>query len=302
MQLKMQLATTSFDRLPSRPIGRGPALNRLFSRISEMSHLPVGAQQLVRLLAGPADLEKLQELIQTDPSLVAQILRRVNSPYYNLDTEVNDLGVAARLLGFREFSNVAFTVYLSRMFSSPISFGTFSLSGLWAHSVAVASAAQMISRVCGRADPNEAFMAGLLHDIGLLLCYKQMRRRFMQVVERIQDRSITSRVEQELYSFDHAHLGAYVARSWGLSDTIADAIALHHDAENRADKQMHLVYVVAAANYLSSRAGWTSLGVHNAMPLPDHAYRTLGLDQVALFVIWKELATTLEKSSALAEL
>lgn len=298
----MQTATTRSDALSSRPAGRGPALNQLFSRISDLSRLDIGAQQLLRLNRDSDDLNKLQVLIQSDPSLVAQILRRVNSPYYNLDTKVKELSVAARLLGFREFSNLAFAVYLSRMFTSPVSFATFSLSGLWAHSVAVASTAQLISRVCGRADPAQAFMAGLLHDIGLLMCYKQMRQRFMGVVERIQNRTMTTRVEQDIYSFDHAQLGAHVTKSWGLASSIVEAVSHHHDVESHAAEQTPLVYVVATANYFSSRAGWTSLGVHNVALPPDHAYHSLGLDQVALSIIWKELAATLEKSGALAEL
>ena len=62
-----------------------------------------------------------------------------------------------------------------------------------------------------------------------------------------------------------------------------------------------LVFVVAAANYLCSRAGWTSLGVHNVSIPPDDTYRVLGLDEVALSIIWEELAPTLEKASLLAD-
>jgi putative nucleotidyltransferase with HDIG domain len=292
----------SFDAVTNRPLGRGPALKRLFARISDMSSLAMGAQQIVRLCRGSSNLEHLQELIQTDPSLVAQILRRVNSSYYQLDTHVHDLTVAARLLGFREFSNLALTVYFSRMYSPPMSFGTFNMAGLWAHSVAVAAAAQLVSRVCGCAAPAEAYLAGLLHDIGLLLCCKQMRRRFMQVVEQVQGRRMTSHVERQVYSFDHAQLGAHVARNWEFPEPIVDTIEHHHDVESYTGPHASLVYVIVAANYFCSRAGWTSLGVHNVALPPDDTYRVLGLDQVALSIIWDELSVTLEKAAALAQL
>ncbi len=297
----MPTAPSSLDMLMNRPMGRGVALKRLFSRISDMSSLAIGAQQMVRLTRESASLDELQQLIQTDPSLVAQIVRRVNSPYYHLDAEVHELTVAARLLGFREFSNVAFTVYLSRMFSPPMDFGTFSMVGLWGHSVAVAAAAQLVSRVCGCATPADAFTAGLLHDIGLLLACRQMRRRFIQVVERIQDRTPTQNVERDIYSFDHAQLGGHIARTWEFPDSIVDAIAHHHQVENYSGPHKPLVYVVATANYLCSRAGWTSLGVHNVELPPNNTYRILGLDQIALSVIWDELADTLENACSLAE-
>lgn len=298
----MPEAPSSLDSLVSRPMGRGPALKRLFERISDMSNLAIGAQQVVRLGRGPTDLERLQETIQADPSLVAQLLRRVNSPYYRLDTEVHDLSVAARLLGFHEFSNVALTVYLSRMFSPPMAFGTFTMAGLWGHSVAVAAAAQLVSRVCGCADPAEAFTAGLLHDIGLLFCCKQMRRRFMQVVERVRGRTMTPHVERQVYSFDHAQLGSHVARNWEFPAQVVDAIAYHHDVESYSGLHQPIVYVVAAANYFCSRAGWMSLGVHNVALPPDDTFRVLGLDRVALSIIWQELPSTLEKAAALADL
>ncbi len=297
----MPSAPRSLNTLLNRPMGRGAALKRLFARIGDMSNLAIGAQQMVRLTRESASIEELQQLIQTDPSLVAQILRRVNSPYYHLDAEVHELTVAARLLGFREFSNVAFTVYLSRMFSPPMDFGTFSMAGLWSHSVAVAVAAQLVSRVCGCATPADAFTAGLLHDIGLLLTCRQMRRRFIQVVERIQNRAPTPGVERQIYSFDHAQLGAHIARTWEFRDNITDAIAHHHQVESYSGPHKPLVFVVATANYLCSRAGWTSLGVHNVELPPNNTYRVLGLDQIALSVIWDELADTLENATSLAD-
>jgi HD-like signal output (HDOD) protein len=157
-----------------------------------------------------------------------------------------------------------------------------------------------VSRVCGCGTPGEAYTAGLLHDIGLLLCCRQMRRRFMQVVERLTSHSLTQDVERHVYSFDHAQLGAFVAKNWEFPDAIVDAIGHHHEVGRYTGPYRELVYVVATANYFCSRAGWTSLGVHNVALPPDDIYRILGLDQVALAIIWEELTPTLEKASYLA--
>jgi hypothetical protein len=79
-----------------------------------------------------------------------------------------------------------------------------------------------------------------------------------------------------------------------------DAIQYHHDVEVYAGPHRELVFVVAAADYLCSRAGWTSMGIHNIPLPPDIVYRTLGLDQLALAIIWDELPPTLEKAASLA--
>jgi putative nucleotidyltransferase with HDIG domain len=277
------------------------SLQRLFARITETSSLSSNAQEIVRLASrSSGSLEDLQKLIQADPSLVALLLRRVNSSYYHLDQQVQDLSVAARLLGFREFRNLAITVYMSRMFDISTDIGTFRKAALWSHSVAVAAAAHLVSRVCGCGVPADAYIAGLLHDIGLLLINRHMRRRFAQVVERVRSMTPTCEVERSVYAFDHAQLGGHVTRYWDFPAPVVDAIQYHHDVDAYAGPHRKLVYVIAAANYLCSRAGWTSLGVHNVPLPPDPVYRTLGLDQVALAVIWDELLPTLDKAVSLA--
>jgi putative nucleotidyltransferase with HDIG domain len=283
-------------------LGRRHAIERLFTRISDLSSLPAGARQLMQLTKNPdCELQDLQNLIQTDPSLVAQVLRRVNSSYYGLDKVVNDLLRATELLGLREVRNLAVTVYLSRMFEPSMSLGTFSRRGLWNHSVAVAATAHLVSRVCGHAVPADAYIAGLLHDIGLLLLNRQMRRYFAQVIEAVAEDVTTSEAEHGIYLFDHAQLGAYVAATWEFPRSVVDAIRFHHEVERCSGVTRDLVYVVAISNYLCSRAKWTSMGIHNVQPPPDRVYRELNLDQVALSIIWKELDSTLEKSSFLAE-
>ncbi len=285
---------------PQGPLAQRQALQRLFTRIGDLSALPAGARQLVQLTKDLGQ-DGLQRLIQADPSLVAQTLRRVNSSYYGLNKTVRDLSVATQLLGVREVRNLAMTVYLSRMFEPSMSMGSFSRRGLWNHSVAVAATSHLVSRVCGRAVPGDAYIAGLLHDIGLLLLNRQMRRHFIRVIEAVDKPMPTCEVERQVYLFDHAELGAYVATTWEFPAPVVDAIRFHHEVERYAGIHRDLVYVIAVSNYLCSRAGWTSMGVHNVPSPPDRVYRELNLDQVALSIIWKELELTLEKSTFLAE-
>ena len=93
----------------------------------------------------------------------------------------------------------------------------------------------------------------------------------------------------------------HVARAWELPDPIVDAIAHHHDVAGYRGPHQELVYVVAAANHLCSRSGWSSLGVHNVPLPPDDVYRILKLDHVALAVIWEELAYTLDRANSLLD-
>lgn len=286
--------------MPMSPERRA-ALERLFQRIGEISSLPASAQKIMSL-AGDDNVqaEDLREAIQNDPVLVARLLRRLNSSYYGLSNKVADLRTAISLLGLREIRNLALTVFVSRLYEPGAVHNGYKRENLWSHSVAVGAAARLVSRVCGRAVGEEAYIAGLLHDIGLILLDQTLRRHFFKVVDSIDAATPTHIVENRILTFDHALLGGFVARKWNFPEQVADAITFHHQPWCYTGRHKDLVYVVSVANYLCSRAGLTSLGVHNVAPPPDEVYRGLGLDQVTLAIIWEELDATLDKAGALA--
>jgi putative nucleotidyltransferase with HDIG domain len=296
------------DKLLEQPVlaqdisdERRAALERLFNRIGEVTSLPSTAQRVLQLTEGEAMGEELREVIQGDPVLVAKILRRLNSSYYALSNKVVDVRTAVSLLGFREIRNLALTVFVAKMYERPqLEHSRYKRENLWAHSVAVAAASRLVSRVCGKATGEEAYIGGLLHDLGLILLDQTLPKHFRKVLDGIDPATPTCVVENRVLTFDHASLGGYVATRWKLPEQVADAIEFHHAPNQYQGRHADLVNVVAVANYLCSRAGWTSLGVHNVPPPPDEVYSQLGLDQVALGIIWDELETTLEKASSLA--
>jgi putative nucleotidyltransferase with HDIG domain len=280
---------------------RRATLERLFLRIGEVSSLPATAQKIMSL-AGDENVhaDDLREAIQNDPVLVARLLRRLNSSYYALSHKIADLRTAISLLGLREIRNLALTVFVSRLFEPAAMHNKYKRENLWTHSVAVGAAARLVSRVCGRSAAEEAYIAGLLHDIGLILLDQTLRRHFFKVVDSIDPATPTHIVENRILTFDHALLGGFVARRWNFPDQVSDAITFHHQPWCYTGPHKDLVYVVSVANYLCSRAGLTSLGIHNVAPPPDEVYRGLGLDQVTLAIIWDELDATIDKASALA--
>ena len=280
---------------------RREALERLFGRIGEVSSLPTVAQKILHLTDDDSvDSSELRDAIQSDPVLVAKVLRRLNSSYYSLSNKVSDVRTAVSLLGFREIRNLALTVFVSRMYETPGNHGCYRREDLWAHSVAVGAASKLISRVCGRAAPEEAYIGGLLHDIGLILLDQTLRKHFFKVIDALDPTTPTHVIENRILTFDHALLGGFVARKWNFPDAVADAITFHHTPWCYEGPHTDLVHVVSVANYLCSRAGLTSLGVHNVQPPPDEVYAGLGLDQVSLAIIWDELEATLEKAGTLA--
>lgn len=280
---------------------RQAALERLFGALGELACLPAASTRVLELTAGEdSDAEALRDSVQTDPVLVAKILRRINSSYYGLSNKVSDLRTAVSLLGFREIRNLVLTVSVSKFYEKSGNHGPYRRERLWEHCVAVGAASQLVSRVCGRATADEAYVAGLLHDLGLILIDQNLRRHFCQILDQLNPSVSTCDLEIRTLSFDHAMLGGFVAQKWRLPDPVVDAIAFHHQPERYTGQYRDLVNVVAVANYLCSRAGWSSLGVHN-LPTPDDSVLAgLGLDQVTLAIIWEQLDATLQRADAMA--
>lgn len=277
------------------------ALEKLFQHIGNVASLPAVGQRVLTLTENEsASAEDLRDAIQGDPVLVARILRRLNSSYYGLSHRIADVRTAVNLLGVREIRNLAITVFMSKMFEEDGTYGSYRREGLWSHSVAVGVCARLVSRVSGRGSPEEAYVAGLVHDIGLILLDQTLRRHFEKVLDEIGPSVPTCGVETQVLSFDHAALGGYVAQRWNFPQKIVDAITYHHAPLSCAGPSKEMVYLVAVANYLCSRAGRTSLGVHNVPAPPDEVYSGLGIDHVSLAIICSELEATLDKAEALA--
>ncbi len=274
-----------------------PALAKLFGQIGKLTTLPASAQRIMEAATDQsAGAGELLEVIEGDPVLAAKILRRVNSAFYGLRNRVEDLRSAISLMGPREIRNLAFTVYVSRMFDGESSHRDFSREGLWQHCVAVGQAARLVSATCRCEKPDEAYLAGLLHDMGLILLDQYLPKKLMRVVDAVADGAGTVEAEMSLLPFDHTQLGAYVAMQWNFPPAVIAAARYHHDPLFAPKAYRPITSIVAVANYLCHRADVTSLGVANIEAPSDDVLSEIQMDQAQLTTIWEQLREALESS------
>lgn len=283
-----------------RPAAQQAILAKLFAKIGEVSTLPTAAARIIDVAGDDnSSAQDLLRLIESDPAVSVRVLRTVNSAFYSLRNQVTNLHSAITLLGFREVRNLALTAHLARLFRVTAGYRTYSRQGLWDHLVGVATAARLIAKTSRGAPPDDAYLAGLVHDIGLLLIDQQIHKRFRQIVDALDESTPTCQIEQQLLTFDHAELGAYVAAQWQFAPPLVDAIRYHHAPQLYAGEHSNLVNVVALANYLCSRKGLTSLGVCNATPLADSVFQSLNFERSGLAQIWDQLEDALAHASEL---
>jgi HD-like signal output (HDOD) protein len=273
-------------------------VKRLFQRIGEVSSLPAVAIRIIEVANdSTTGAEDLHEAVQFDAALAMRIVRTVNSSYYALQNKVADLKLAITLLGFKEIRNLAMTAYVAQLFTKDAGYGTYTREGLWNHLIGVGAVARLIAETSRRVPPREAYLAGLLHDLGWILIDQYLHQPFCRVLDMLDQERPIREAEHEVFGFDHTELGEFVAAQWHLPEHLTTTIRYHHAPWEYVGEQHEMVYAVALANFLCNAKELTSLGVADTEMPPAEVFSGLGLDKPQVASIWERLDETLEAAN-----
>ncbi len=210
------------------------AVERLVNGIRYLPTIPTLYEELLGVLqAQDSSAEAVARVIGKDPGMTAHLLRMANSVLFNLRTPVTNAGQAVALLGIE---NVKSMVLGFKVYHDPRSTGVCgSESGqseVWRHGFAVATHARTIASLedVGSVVIENAFLAGLLHDVGRLVLESNLPQEYTKVQALAREQRLTlSHAEQELLGASHAQVGAYLLGKWGLRDAIVEAVTFHHE-------------------------------------------------------------------------
>lgn len=273
----------------------------LFARISEVSSLPDVALQIIEVANdATTEAEDMLMAVRGDPALAMRLMRAVNSSYYGVQNRVADLKQAVALLGFTEIRNLALTADVAPLFQESVGHNDYSRRGLWNHMVASGMVARLIAQTCGKAPPREAYLAGLLHDLGLILIDQYVHAPFCRVIDALSEETPICRIESQILGFDHTDLGQYVATRWNLPDLLTAVIAYHHAPDQYEGEHRDMVCVVALANFLCHSRGISSLGVCNRPTLPEGLFAQIELKKPQLLHIMAQLDEVLAAADEMA--
>ena len=244
-----------------------------------------GAARLLGLLYDPEiDHARLLACLNGDPALAARVLKVANTPYYRVSGSVGTVDRALALLGLTAIRGIAAAGCLDRL--SPARAGhAYDPESFRRHSLAVACAAQALARLCAPAVAGEAFMAGLLHDIGLLLLVQSDSAAVARFEPPDSSDAAAARAAEEAhFGTTHEACGAQLVQSWGLPAWLVAATAAHHGVAPAAPPAQGLgalPALLALADHAAQEAGcglWPRSDATAAATLAAH----LGLPQTAL--------------------
>jgi putative nucleotidyltransferase with HDIG domain len=217
----------------------------------ELSSLPQTLSEVLRLVQDETtSATQMGQVIQRDPALTAKILRLVNSPYYG-GREVASVSQAIMTVGIRAVTALALSSSIYDMTGKWQS--TIDRKRFWSHSLQVAIASRDIADATGYAYPEEAFVCGLLHDIGILVLEKSFPEKYERVWKRVRAGESLCDREDEVWGTNHARVGQFLLEQWHLPQVICQAVGMHHNpmlTEND-DVEFRSVRMVALANRIA---------------------------------------------------
>ncbi|PHR86600.1 MAG: hypothetical protein COA78_37820 [Blastopirellula sp.] len=271
------------------------ALDLLVSRIDEVSSLPAICLQTIDVANDPdGDAELMTKVVETDIALSARVMKEVNSSAAGLTTKASNLQQGIALLGMKAVRNLAIASNVCDLFQGGEEINKYSRSGLWKHMVAVGIGARIYSNKNNMADPEDAFLAGLLHDMGIVILDQKLHKRFTIMLDEMKPEQAQIKWEKEYFGYDHTEIGFRVAQRWGLPKPITEVIRDHHRGRMYGGSFGELMKCVEIANMAATDVGLSSLGEKYGKTSKS-ALDAFDMTPGELTIFGKEISATLEK-------
>lgn len=220
---------------------------------SEISSIKSIVSGIVRIINDPkASIWDLKEMVEVDPPLTAKVLKVANSVYYYPPKKIGEIRQALIWIGFDTLKEMALSQKVSEIFNENDSAEGYSIRFLWKHCVAVALITKMIYRREFKERGANAYVAGLLHDIGIIVESQFLQNGFSQVLRKAKnEKKNLSEAEQEVFGLHHADIGMAIAENWNLPQEIAGAIGYHDNPLEAEEDYSRLASTLYVAEYCS---------------------------------------------------
>lgn len=229
-----------------------------------LARLPAMPQILLKLLelcqADEAGMAELAKLIANDAGMTTKVLSVANSAAYHRGGRKVGLVQALSILGASMIKTLVISESVFQTFNGFSNSASIDLRSFWKHSLTTAVMAREIAKKMGYPQAEEAYLAGLLHDVGRLALLAVAPNEY-GINFLAQDNENLCAVEQRTFQISHAEAGAWLIERWNLDSFMADSILYHHEATVRVETAHPLIRIVHLANWLANHAPKTPMAV-----------------------------------------
>lgn len=222
---------------------------KIVDKLKDIPTLPTVIHKIIEIVDSPTtSASDLNKAISLDQSLSAKVLKLVNSAFYGFPKKIETLTQAIVILGFNTVRSLALSISMVDFLHNRTGRAQLNYTEFWKHSIGVSIMARTIARKAFPQIAEEAFVAGLLHDIGILILDQFMPGEFAKALEAAHNEKLPLfHVEKNILGTTHGDVGRMLASKWNLPDSLLYSMAYHHDPSPARD-MYPITATVHAAN------------------------------------------------------
>lgn len=269
---------------------------RKFSDLKTLPHVAIKVTQLVN--DEKSTLHDFEEVIKLDPVLVSRLLRLVNSPYFGLAQKIESIPKAVVFTGMKQLRNLVAVEALRNIFQGGDE--EFSAQKLWLHSATVAILSEMIAKRIFGISGDDVFLAGIIHDIGLIVEDQTVGALLRQACREFQSgKGTLIECEQRIIGTDHTEVGALLAKDWNLPEEVLKSIK-HHHSQKKEPELPSISGILQLAEFMASKMKyWPIAGP--IKPMPDNLSQHVKTMMDDYKIIIRDLPAEMAKAKELYE-
>lgn len=257
-------------------------LDKLLNRVDTLPSNFHIAVKVAKLLDDfNVNIRELSQVIGVDQSFTTQLLKLCNSSQYGFSKKIVTVNDAIARLGFKTLKSLVYVVVSKGSFNRPIEGYDLEKGQLWRNSIACAVYSKYLAEISGYKDPELAFTAGLLRDIGKLVIHQYVKEEYNNIVNLVNSENIGfSEAEERVLGYNHSRAGAKIAAKWNFPNVLTETIEYHHDPEKAKTvcEDFTLVNIVHIADSITMMLGF-GLGNDGMMHGLDlKALESIGID------------------------
>ncbi len=256
-------------------------LEQAIMSAGDLPTIPVVAMKVMQLIESEnATAEELAKVVASDPAVAARVLKISNSSFYGCQRQIQSLSMAIVVLGFSTLKSLVVAASVKQVYKP---FG-LTEQMLWEHSFGAGLAARIIASSTRLANEEEAFLAGLFHDIGKTIMNTLDRDKFQMVMQKCYNDGLPFEdAEKNVYPFTHEEVGAYVIKKWNFPDILFSTIMQHHKLEFSPSEDPYVINLTTVVNLADQFCNKLGIGVHEPLeeinPASSKAAKISGLGE-----------------------
>ncbi len=273
-------------------------LKSVIENLTDIPTLPTVVSKITTLMQNPrTSAGEVGQAITTDQSLTSKTLKLVNSAFYGFPGRINTITHAIVILGFTTVKNIVLTASIFDALSKKGRNQFFDVEAFWLHSIATGAISKVIAENMKSKYTEEAFIGGLLHDLGKVICNICAEEEYNKVIRYQRENDcLIKDAELKVLKVTHQDVGGWIASKWNLPKDLSAVLQYHHYPLS-AGAYEELASIVHLADILCRGLGVGSGGDNKVPIVEDSVWNKLKLDNMDFEKLLNKAETEIDKAS-----